>query len=242
MTPTTPHTAPQTPWGYQPTTHGVDGAGVAFGGRGVGVSKPRALDLFCGAGGASMGLHRAGFDVTGVDIRPQPRYPFRFVQADATMPPVRLEDFDFVWASPMCQAHSVGSKRWHKEWPCQIAPIRELLQSSGRPWCIENVPGAPIRVDLVLTGPTFGLKTWRRRHFEISGFYCLEPPRGRVQGPKTTPGFCTIAGHGGDGPNRYGAWAEAMGIDWMDKDGIRQSIPPAYSEFIGRAILAQEGR
>lgn len=206
------------------------------------LSSPRALDLFCGAGGASMGLHRAGFDVTGIDHRPQTRYPFRFIQADALAPPVRLEDFDFIWASPPCQDASVGSRRWKAigyEYPRLIEPTRAML--AGMPYVIENVPGAAIRADLILTGPMFGLKTQRRRHFEFSTFWALQIALPARAGPKTTAGFCTVAGHGGDGPNRLDVWSEAMGIDWMNKEELTEAIPPAYSHFIATEWLRQQG-
>lgn len=189
-----------------------------------------------------MGLHRAGFDVVGVDITPQPRYPFAFVRADALRPPFDLASFDFIWASPPCQDSSVGAKRWKAigyTYPQLIPQTRAMLDASGVPYCIENVPGAPIRRDIVLTGPMFGLKTNRRRHFEVSGFFSLQPSLPRVLGPKSAPGFFTAAGNGGDGPNRPKLWAAGMGVEWMtDKREIAQAIPPAYSEFIGRAALA----
>jgi DNA (cytosine-5)-methyltransferase 1 len=198
--------------------------------------KPRALDLFCGAGGASMGLHRAGFDVVGVDIKRQPRYPFPFVQADALRPPFDLGDFDLIWASPLCQDTSIGAKRWHKEWPQQIPAVRALL--AGHPMTvIENNERAPMRRDLLLDGPMFGLKTYRRRMFELS-FFALAPCSGGVTGPRTNPEMVTCAGHGGHGSNAVGKWRRAMAIDWMSKDEMAQAVPPAYAEFIGRAALA----
>jgi len=200
--------------------------------------KPRALDLFCGAGGVSMGLHRAGFDVVGVDIRPQPNYPFPFIRGDVTALDPR--GFDFIWASPPCQDASIGAARWKaagKKYPKLIEPTREKLEASGCRYVIENVVGAAIRPDLVLVGPMFGLKTWRRRHFEISGFFALQPPLPPRQGPKTTPGFVTVAGNGGHGPNRIGAFREALGIEWMTKPELREAIPPAYAQFIGEAAL-----
>ncbi len=198
----------------------------------------RALDLYCGAGGAAKGLHRAGFDVVGVDIKPQPRFPFRFIQGDALNPPVRLDMFDFIWASPPCQEYSVGSKRWRRErnYIDALDDTRQLL--AGHPCTtIENVPGAPLRTTLVLTGAMFGLNTYRRRHFETS-FLVLAPDIGAPFGPKTRPGSYTAAGHGGHGPNRPRMWAEDMGVEWMtDRHEIAQAIPPAYSEFIGRAAM-----
>lgn len=207
--------------------------------------RPRALDLFCGAGGASMGLHQAGFDVVGVDIRPQPRYPFRFVQADALRPPFDLGDFAFVWASPPCQrwtapAQQRGIADRH---PDLIRPVRAMLIAGGVPFCIENVPRAPVRSVLVLTGCMFGLSTYRRRHFETS-FIVLAPPPVSPFGPKTRAGAVTVAGSSGGKSNRdhwqngpKAAWQAAMGIDWMLNREMAQAVPPAYSAFIARAAL-----
>lgn len=200
--------------------------------------RPLALDLFCGAGGASMGLHRAGFEVVGIDCRPQPRYPFTFVQADALRPPVRIEDFDLVWASPPCQAYSIGSARWRSTriYVDLVAATRELLAEHPAT-IIENVPRAPIRKDLILTGAMFGLPTYRRRDFELS-FFVMAPQWGRPFGPLSRKGSFTAAGNGGHGPNRPKLWADGMGVEWMtDKREIAQAIPPAYSEFIARAFL-----
>ena len=112
----------------------------------------RLLDLFCGAGGAAMGYHRAGFEVVGIDIAPQPNYPFEFVQADAMEFP--LDGFDAIHASPPCQAYTALATGKH---PRLIEPMRERLASSGVPWVIENVVGAPLRQPVLLCGSMFGL-------------------------------------------------------------------------------------
>ena len=208
----------------------------------------RALDLFCGAGGASMGLYRAGFDVVGVDIKPQPRYPFTFIQGDALNPPVRLDDFDFIWASPVCKAFTDGAegraRRSGRRHPNQIPDTRALLASSGVPWVIENVPRAPIRPDLKLHGHMFpSLRVIRKRHFELSwGPLMLTPnlPTGLLR-----RGYICAVGNGTPtGVREMGLpdattqdWREAMGIDWMTRDELSQAIPPTYSEFIGRAAM-----
>lgn len=198
---------------------------------------PLALDLFCGAGGASMGLHQAGFEVIGVDIEPHCSYPFTFVQADATRPPFDLARFDFVWASPPCQRFSRGTPESHRaRHPDLIEPIRCQLAASGALTCIENVPGAPIRGDLILDGDMFGLGTHRQRWFELN-FFTLAPPPNPRFGPLSRPGAVTVAGGGGRRHGNVAAWKSAMGIDWMSRCDLREAIPPAYGEFIGRAAL-----
>ena len=138
------------------------------------VIRVRALELFCGAGGAGTGLHRAGFDVTGVDLKYQPRYPFRFVQADALAVPFSLEHFDFIWASPPCQAHTTMSNRWRGQGGQAdshvdlIPATRSMLDTWGGPYVIENVVGAraSLRSPIVLSGGQFGLSVHRPRLFE----------------------------------------------------------------------------
>jgi DNA (cytosine-5)-methyltransferase 1 len=208
--------------------------------------RPKALDLFCKAGGASMGLHQAGFDVTGVDIEPQPHYPFRFIQADALDFP--LEGYDFIWASPVCKRYTVASRRWNREHPDQIPVMRQRLQAArslGACYCIENVPGAPINVVLVLCGQMFGLKLTRHRIFEIGGFGCPGPAHPQCAGMAMRGEVVAVHGHGCAG-NKMKAgikhvtadWKEAMGIDWMTRDELAQAVPPAYSKYIGEfAIL-----
>lgn len=206
----------------------------------------RALDLFCKAGGATKGLQRAGFHVTGVDIEPQPRYcGDAFVQADALSPPFRLSDFDFIWASPVCKRYTDGAAaRMAKGavYPDQIPAARALLV--GHPLtCIENVMKAPLRADLVLHGHMFGLRVIRRRKFELSWpWFELTPPlpKGLLR-----EGFVCMVGNGTPtglremGLPHYTAaqCRAAADIDWMNRAELSQAIPPAYSEFIGRAAI-----
>lgn len=237
------------------------------------MTRPLALDLFCGAGGVSMGLWRAGFQVLGVDHKPQPRYPFRFIQGNALEPEklgLKLSRFAFVWASPPCQAHSILNKlpNLKAEHRVNLIPeTRELLEKTRALTCIENVPGAPLRADLVLTGGEFDLDIIRRRHFELRGFSAFIMHRQQLR-KVTDGGLASVAGHGANNAwnvrrkesgrtgkatkwrdlpedlkrrlldrNNAGAWQAAMGIDWMTRGELAQAIPPAYAEFIGRAAL-----
>lgn len=200
------------------------------------MTRPLLLDLFCGAGGAAVGYYRAGFDILGVDINPQPNYPFPFIQADAIIPV--QAPFVAVHASPPYQGYSVGSRRWPgmEDRLRLLEPVRSLLQSYRLPYIIENVPGAPLLNPVVLEAHLFGLPMVRRRHFEVN--WDLPQPiipkrSGRVKGGT----WVTVAGHGGNGSNRYSAWCEAMGIDWMTKAELKEAIPPAYTEYIGRELL-----
>lgn len=209
-------------------------------------NRPKALDLFCCAGGASMGLYRAGFDVTGVDIRPQKNYPFSFVQADALNPPFDLTEFDFIWASPPCQAHSDLKSAWNaKAHQDRIPETRALLEASGCPYVIENVVGAPLRSSLMLCGTQFELgaddaELWRHRHFEtnfpVPIRFCRHGSRPRVIG--------VYGGHGRDRRRKANTQdysteqrRGAMDIGWMTSMELSQAIPPAYAEYIGRAAL-----
>ena len=197
----------------------------------------RLLDLFCGAGGAAMGYHRAGFDeIVGVDIAPQPHYPFEFIQADAMTFP--LDGFDVIHASPPCQVfsrarliHGVGE---HVD---LLTPTRARLNKSGTSWVIENVPGAPMRRDLVLCGSQFGLRQGdlgliRHRWFEFR-----DPPFALLPTCSHPPEIVSVFGHGGHIYHGVAQWRSLMGIDWMTRDELAQAIPPAYTEWIGRRIL-----
>ncbi len=203
---------------------------------------PTVADLFCKAGGAAMGLHRAGFKVVGFDIEPQPNYPFEFHQADALT--VDLSGFDAVWASPTCQRYSFAT-RFHtgvaEKHPDLIEPARSLLLEAGLPYVIENVPGAPIRHDLLLCGEMFGLRLHRHRYFEASiPFQGIQHQKHRLKGARHNchieQGFTRlVAGHYSNFPDA----CDAMGIDWMARQELTQAVPPAYSEYIGRELLGR---
>ncbi len=200
------------------------------------MKRPRALDLCCRAGGASVGLYRAGFDVVGLDKIVSANYPFPVIRADVreVEKVVQLRTFDFIWASPPCQSHSKGLGAQVATEECVIEPVRRILASSGRVSCIENVECAPIRHDLVLTGDMFGLGTYRKRVFELAGFWALQPvSAGSRFGPKTRPGSVTVAG----GNFRLDEGSRAMGINWMTRREIQQAVPPVYAEWIGRALI-----
>jgi DNA (cytosine-5)-methyltransferase 1 len=197
-----------------------------------------------------MGMLKAGASwITGVDIENQSEYPLWFFHADALSLPVDyLQRHDFIWASPPCQGYSYAAARWRnsgKEWPDLVGKTRELLLLSGIPFVIENVPGAPIRKDLVLCGEAFGLKVIRHRVFEIHGFECTQPKHVKHRGMVKDGFYVTVAGNGGDyaghnfcklndlpEANQLQTWRYAMGIDWMSKKTLREAVPPAYSEYI----------
>ena len=233
--------------------------------------RPRLLDLFCGAGGAAVGYHRAGFDVVGVDIKPQPHYPFEFHQGDALTFP--LDGFDVIHASPPCQAYTLMrhmGKRAGESAPDLVAATRARLVGSGVTWIIENVVGSPLVNPLRLCGSSFGLGVRRHRLFEsshlIMGAPCDHDParwpaavwgdgrpsrqeaRREHRGPIAVygdhPEDSAIHRADNDGPGLTRRAATlavaqtAMGIEWMEWDEITQAIPPAYTEWIGRQLLA----
>jgi DNA (cytosine-5)-methyltransferase 1 len=210
--------------------------------------KPKLLDLFCGAGGASMGYHWAGFEVVGVDHVRQPRYcGEEFIQADALeylaglIQSGEIQEFDAIHASPPCQDGSI-TKYIHPEligtYPQLIPQTRELLNRGGRPWVIENTKGNPLNYAITLCGTSFGLRVIRHRLFESSillfGLPCGRHGfTGASSGySKDTPFIC-VAGH-----NFNTAQGRvAMGIEWMTRDELAEAIPPAYTEFIGRQLI-----
>lgn len=219
---------------------------------------PRLLDLFSCAGGAGMGYHRAGFDVVGVDIEPQPNYPFEFHQADAIEYVTNHgHEFDVIHASPPCQVYSITRVSHDVEHPDFLLPTRQALIELGLPYVIENVEGAPLIDPLRLCGSEFGLTApdtdgvelalRRHRLFESSVWLvgaggCSHPdmPVGGVYG-----GSHHEKPEHRDNPARRGGYTPAvsvraamLGIDWMKTEyELNQSIPPAFTEFIGGQLL-----
>jgi DNA (cytosine-5)-methyltransferase 1 len=205
--------------------------------------KPRLLDLFCGAGGAAMGYYRAGFDVTGVDIRPQPRYPFEFHCGDAMTWP--LDGYDVIHASPPCQDHSpLRSVAGEHGTGWMLDATLERLGAQPVPWVVENVGSAHNRADLLLCGEMFGLRTVRHRRFTIDPRVVMllaVLAHGRHRRPTSTKNrIAALAeGHNLSITGNVGVHAGplCMGIDWMTGDELSQAIPPAYTQFIGEQLL-----
>jgi DNA (cytosine-5)-methyltransferase 1 len=192
-----------------------------------------------------MGYHRAGFDVVGVDIRPQPNYPFEFEQADALTFLLECGPFrgwfDAIHASPPCQAHSSMRHMWNAgDHPDLVAATRELLRATGLPYVIENVVGAPLIDPVMICGSSLGLKVRRHRLFETN-WPLMAPPC--AHGGQGVP--VGVYGTGGGGQMTRGVKARGvaeartvMDIDWMTLGELAQAIPPAYTELIGHQLLA----
>jgi DNA (cytosine-5)-methyltransferase 1 len=203
----------------------------------VRTGKPRLLDLFCGAGGASKGYIDAGWDVMGLDNVRQPFYPnlsMGYVLADfrefgATW---IAEWFDAVHASPPCQAHSaMKNMAKGKQYHDLIPEVRELLQATGLPYVIENVEHAPLHNPILLCGDMFGLRVTRHRLFE-SNVYMFPGPCTHERKRGKFLGFITEKGR------QASEYRDAMGCDWMSVEASRQAIPPIYAKWIGEHLMA----
>lgn len=220
---------------------------------------PTLLDLFCGAGGAAKGYQRAGFDVVGVDINPQPNYPFTFREGDALIALERalfyresglramdfdLGDFDAIHASPPCQRWS-SKTRNPENHPDLITPVRELLEEAGLPYVIENVPRAPLVNPIQLCGSSFGLGVRRHRLFEsnvplldLPCRHAWQKPRFKVydHGHWYHSGTVPVYGEGGGKAREY--WGAELEVDWMTDAEMAESIPPVYTRYIGAQLVA----
>jgi len=218
------------------------------------VLRPKLLDLFCCEGGAAMGYHMAGFDVVGIDQEWQPNYPFfmrrekLFGDAEHAMICWIRENFDAVHASPPCQAHTDLARQNKREYPCFIEATRRILRSTGLPYVIENVEGAPLINPVKLCGTMFAeTRVIRHRLFETNwplwapacGKHPLvytkdkrKPHYGKLDEWKspvqvTGGGNCSVA-----------AARDAMRMDWASKRGLNEAVPPPYTRFIGRQLIA----
>jgi DNA (cytosine-5)-methyltransferase 1 len=192
------------------------------------------LDLFCCAGGAAAGYYFAGFDVVGVDIEPQPHYPYEFHQGDAL---AFLRDnhsrFDAIHASPPCQGHSNARHAWGRDYETTglLDDTIVALEMIGKPFIVENVEGASMASAGTLCGTSFGLGLHRHRRF-ASSFFWLAPPcdPSRV---RYTGRAAEVFGHHGNTKRIQAEW----GVPWMNQYEIAQSIPPAFTEYLGGLLL-----
>jgi DNA (cytosine-5)-methyltransferase 1 len=211
--------------------------------------RPRLLDLFSGAGGAAKGYADAGFDVVGVDLNPKvgAHYPYEFHAADAMTWP--LDGFDAVHASPPCQAYSVTASLHTADYPKLIGPMRDRLIAAGVPFVIENVAGArrELANPILLCGSSFGLGVRRHRLFETSWPITFTPPCAHYLQPEPVDVTGTgasrlgarIDGKGGNSrkPRNLAHARDVMGIDWMSRTELAESIPPAFTRFVGEQLL-----
>jgi len=218
------------------------------------------IDLFCKAGGASKGYADAGFEVIGVDIEPQPRYPFKFVKADVLDPrvlPWLIKCYRpvFVHAGPVCKVHTSLKAFSGKQHVNQIPQTREILDATGLPYVIENVVGAPLTDPLLLCGSMFRLGVRRHRLFELGRWKTEQPECLHAQQNAESPMYPVKRYHSGKGvvrmspivsvhgstgnigPGGADLWRQAMGIPWMVRDELSQAIPPAYTQFLAMRLM-----
>lgn len=209
----------------------------------------KILDLYCGAGGAAKGYADAGFEVIGVDINPQPDYPYEFIQASALLTHRLFKEVNAIHGSPPCQRDAAITKgtnqRLRHTYPDLYGSTRNLLEASGKPYVIENPAARP---DVVLCGEMFGLRVIRHRNFELGGWSTPQPEmpkhRGKVIGVRhgkriTEPEgyYYAVYGNGGY-KGTVPQWQAAMGIDWTDnRKSIAEAIPPAYTRYIGGELI-----
>lgn len=209
----------------------------------MGNKKFRLLDLYCCAGGASLGYEQSGFDVVGVDIDPQPKYRGEFIQSDAIeYLKSNWQYYDAVHASPPCQKYSKSSMQFRiagKEYPDLIKPTRDAILETGLPYVIENVPDSPLINPIVLCGSMFNLRTYRHRLFE-SNFKIQAPCHPEHIAPNAKMGrrlkeneFVQYVGHF----SGVKMVQEMTGLHWLGQYELAQSIPPQYTKFIGDQLL-----
>lgn len=211
------------------------------------MNRMKCLDLYCGGGGAGHGYYLAGFDVTGVDINPQPKHPahMQFIEGDALEVLKDIDycrQFDLIHASPVCKRYSTITKtaKTQEQHPDDIPVVRGLLEKIGKPYVIENVPGAPLKDYVELCGTMFGLNVIRHRWFEcwptvwFPPFTCNHQKRVVKHGrkPNRAKHYAAVTGHFSD----VAFAQESMGIDWLGQKELALAIPPAYTEWIGNQM------
>jgi DNA (cytosine-5)-methyltransferase 1 len=208
----------------------------------------KLLDLFCGAGGASEGYVRAGFEVTGIDIKHGKRYPHKYIRGDVRdyLNPEFLNQFDVIAASPPCQTHSITQHLRNAQGKTtakidMIPETRQALIESGKPYIIENVQGSPLINPITLCGSAFNLKVRRHRLFEsnitLEGSLCKHKEQGKPVGIYGS--MRDQIPNGGHTAKTMDEAKEAMGIDWMIWGELVESIPPIYTEYIGKQIISR---
>ena len=209
----------------------------------AGVSRPKLLDLYCCGGGAGYGYEQAGFDVTGIDIEPQPKHRGKFIQADAIeYLKAHFHEYDVIHASPPCQAYSMASMQFRKagkEYVDLIEVTRMELIKTGKPYIIENVPGSPLINPIELCGSMFGMRTYRHRLFE-SNMKLQAPehpkhiaPNAKMGRPVKDGEFIQYVGHF----SGVKLVQKMTGLHWLGQGELAQSIPPQYTKYIGRQVM-----
>lgn len=220
--------------------------------------KIKLLDLCCKAGGCSMGYYQAAQDlgidieITGIDIEPQPNYPFNFIKDDAVeYLKHNWEKYSHLHASPPCQEYSVSTSPFKikgKRYRDNLMEIRIEMSKTQLPGVVENVMPAPIPGDIVLRGDMFGLKVLRQRKFECINWFALCPMLPPKLGSVKNGDYAQVLGKGQlkvtngqrfkvEGNNVLEVWRNAMQIDWMNKNELAEAIPPAYTRYIGNYFL-----
>lgn len=209
----------------------------------------KLLDLYCGVGGASMGYSRAGFDVTGVDLKHGKRYPFKYIRAnvlDILADIEFLNEFDVIHASPPCQTHSITKNLRIAQGKSTskidlIPETRAGLIQSSKPFIIENVMGSPLIDPIMLCGSAFGLKVRRHRIFEsnikLTGSVCDHKKQGRPVGVYGS--LNDEIPNGGKTAKTISEAKEVMGIEWGIWTELVEAIPPVYTEYLGKQMITQ---
>lgn len=204
---------------------------------------PRLLDAFCKQGGASTGYSQWFDDITGIDIERQPKYPYNFIHGDAIQYILdHGHEYDAIHASPPCQWYSVTWQLQMNDHDDLIPPTRNALQTAGKPYVIENVPPAPLRRDLTLCGCMFGIRTYRERVFETSGFHIPQPQHkehtaklAKMGRPPKDNEYLHIVGNF----SNVNLGRTIMEMPHANRDGLREAIPASYSRYVGQYLSAQ---